>query len=141
MKRNPSFMIINAYFPSFSIMVMTVIPLFLKEDVHFGTAITLVLTAFLCLFSLFQSSLSDVPKTAYTKFIDYWNIMALIVPLSNFFLLLFWEISSHFSTKEISFQKWTIIKKWMKIATPAITIFGTTMYIVVACKIYYSNDL
>ena len=88
-------MIINAYIPSFSLMLTTILPLYLKESVHFGTTITLVLTSLLCSFTLFQSSLSGIPKTSYLKFIDYWNLLALTVTLVNFFTLAVWEIKQH----------------------------------------------
>ena len=32
LNRNPSYMIINAYIPSFSIMVMTIVPLYLRQS-------------------------------------------------------------------------------------------------------------
>jgi hypothetical protein len=87
MNRNPSYMIIHAYVPSFSLMLTTILPLYLKETIHFATTITLVLTSLLCSFTLFQSSLAGIPKTSYLKFIDYWNMLALTVTLVNFFTL------------------------------------------------------
>ena len=32
LNRNPSYMIINSYIPSFSIMVMTIVPLYLRQS-------------------------------------------------------------------------------------------------------------
>ena len=131
-------MIINAYFPSCSIMIMTVVPLYLNESMHFGTSVTLVLTAFLCLFSLFQSSLSDVPKTAYVKFIDHWNLLAMIVPLLNFFILLFLEIcGSHISFK-VGPKYWKWIRIFLKSLTPVATVLGVVTYSIIAYS-YYSR--
>ena len=93
LNRNPSFMVINAYIPSFLIMLMTIVPLYLRNDIHFGTTIMLVLTSLLCSFTLFQSSLFGIPKTAYLKFIDYWNMLVLIVILVNFFTLVVYKIT------------------------------------------------
>ena len=129
LRRIPSNIIINSYFPSFAIMVMTIVPLFLREDMHFGTAITLVLTAFLCLFSLFQSSLNGVPKTAYLKMIDFWNILVMIIPLANFFILIFMEISGDFCHSR---KGWKNMRKFFKFFTTILTFFGVVVYISIA---------
>ena len=128
LKRIPSNIIINSYFPSFCIMVMTIVPIFLKEEIHFGTAITLVLTAFLCLFSLFQTSLDGVPKTAYLKLIDYWNILALIVPLLNFFIILSLEI---FKNAAINRKRMKNLRKTAKFFTTVLTTIGVLTYLIV----------
>ena len=90
--RNPSYMIINFYVPSFCTMIMTILPLYLRAESHFATTITLVLTSILCLFTLLNSSMAHIPKTAYLKFIDYWNMLVVTVTLANFFTLVIWEI-------------------------------------------------
>ena len=93
LKRNPSFLMINAYLPSFFTMAMTIASLFLNDRLHFSTTIMLVLTAQLCLYTLFQTSLEGIPKTANMKMIDYWNMFTMTVSLTNFFTLFLWEIS------------------------------------------------
>ena len=117
MKRNPSFLIMNAYLPSFSTMMITIASLFLNDHMHFSTTITLVLTSQLCLCTLFQSSLEGIPKTAYMKLIDYWNMFAMTMSLTNFFTLFMWEI-----------LKFTGIHSQLKITTriliPLITLVG-----------------
>ena len=90
--RNPTFMIMNAYLPSFFTMAITIASLFLNDQIHFTTTIMLVLTSQLCLYTLFQTSLDGIPKTAYMKYIDYWNMFAMSVSLSNFFTLFIWEV-------------------------------------------------
>ena len=92
LKRNPAFLVVNAYLPSFSTMMITVVSLFLNDKMHFSTTIMLVLTSQLCLYTLFQSSLEGIPKTAYMKMIDFWNMFAMTVSLTNFFTLFLWEI-------------------------------------------------
>ena len=128
--RNPSYLIISAYLPSLSIMAMAVIPLFLNDEIHFATTIMLVLTAQLCLYTLFQSSLSDIPKTAYLKNIDFWNMFVTTVSLTNFFTLFLWEIMQ----KEVG-QK--LIKTIMKIAIPLITLVGVIIYWIIAGVLYF----
>ena len=104
---------------------------FFREDMHFATTIMLVLTCLLCLYTLFQSSLSDVPKTAYLKYIDYWNLFALAVSFINFTILVLWEIGNY----KLQGKLWTTIKSIMRIAMPLITFFGVTYYWIMAGKI------
>ena len=130
LKRNPSFMIINAYLPTFSTMVITIASLFLDEKIHFTTTIMLVLTSQLCLYTLFQSSLEGIPKTAYMKYIDYWNISAMTVSLTNFFTLLMWEILKHHRIQRP-------LKTIARIAIPLITFIGVVLYWIVAGLLHF----
>ena len=126
--RNPKYMVINFYIPSFCTMLMTILPLYLRTESHFATTITLVLTSILCLFTLLQSSISHIPNTAYLKFIDYWNMLIMAVTLANFFTLVTWEIGDHSHSTKILRQ----IKYFMRIAIPLITFFGVTIYWIIA---------
>ena len=130
LKRNPSFLIMNSYLPSFFTMVMTIASLFLNEQMHFSTTIMLVLTSQLCLYTLFQSSLEGIPRTAYMKLIDYWNMFAMTVSLTNFFTLFLWEL--------LQFRG---IHKQLKITTriviSLITLFGVITYWVIAGLLYF----
>ena len=109
---------------------MTVVPLFLDENIHFNTTIMLVLTAQLCLYTLMQSSLQDIPKTEYLKMIDYWNMFVMTVSLSNFFILFLWEILPN-QTKTKA-----IVKRSTLIIIPLVTITGFSVYWIVAGLIY-----
>ena len=135
MNRNPSYMIINAYVPSFSLMLTTILPLYLRESIHFGTTITLVLTSLLCSFTLFQSSLSGIPKTSYLKFIDYWNMMVFTVTLVNFFTLAVWEIKHH----QGSHHFWSIVKTIMRVTIPLVTLIAVVAYWILAVILYHNN--
>ena len=130
LKRNPAFMIMNAYLPSFSTMVITIASLFLNEQIHFTTTIMLVLTSQLCLYTLVQSSLDGIPKTAYMKYIDYWNLLAMTVSLTNFFTLFIWETLQH---REIQSQMKTITR----IAIPLITFTGVVVYWIIAGLLHF----
>ena len=121
LKRNPSFLIMNSYLPSFFTMVMTIASLFLNEQMHFSTTIMLVLTSQLCLYTLFQSSLDGIPKTAYMKMIDFWNMFAMTVSLTNFFTLFLWEILQF---RGIHGQ----LKTTTRIVIPLITLLGVISY-------------
>ena len=111
-------------------MLMTIVPLFLDESVHFNTTIMLVLTAQLCLYTLMQSSLQDIPKTEYLKLIDYWNMFVMTVALANFFILFLWEVLKQ---REIK----SPIKFVARIVIPVITIIGFASYWILAAAIYF----
>ena len=132
LKRNPSFLIMNAYLPSFSTMMITIASLFLNDQMHFSTTIMLVLTSQLCLYTLFQSSLEGIPKTANMKMIDYWNMLSMTVSLTNFFTLFMWEI--------LQFRG---IHKQLKITTriviPVITLVGVISYWIMAGLLYFES--
>ena len=133
--RNPSYLVINNYLPSLCMMTMTILPLYLNEEIHFATAIMLVLTSLLCLYTIFQSSISDVPKTAYLKYIDYWNIFTLTVAFINYFALVIWEIYEH--KHRVSKEKWQLIKDGTRAAMPIISAFGVGFYFIAASVIYF----
>ena len=130
MKRNPSFLMMNAYLPSFFTMAMTIASLFLDDHMHFTTTIMLVLTSQLCLYTLFQSSLEGIPKTAHMKMIDFWNMFAMTVSLTNFFTLFLWEI---LKDKGIHSQ----LKITTRIVVPLITLVGVISYWVMAGLLYF----
>ena len=140
LKRNPSFLIMNAYLPSFFTMVMTIASLFLNDHLHFSTTIMLVLTSQLCLYTLFQSSLEGIPQTAYMKMIDYWNMLAMTASLTNFFTLFLWEI---LKLRGIKISRFTLEYNQLKITTriviPLITLLGVTCYWIMAGALYFET--
>ena len=126
-------MILNTYIPSFAIMLMTIVPLYLREDTHFATTITLVLTSILCLFTIMQGSTSSTPNTAYLKLIDVWNMLSLAVTLLNFFTLMLWEVMDHTKTGR-NFQSW---KTWIRISIPLLTLLAVILYCIIAGTLYF----
>ena len=126
-------MIINFYVPSFCTMIMTILPLYLRAESHFATTITLVLTSILCLFTLLNSSMAHIPKTAYLKFIDYWNMLVVTVTLANFFTLVIWEIGDQSNSAHI----WKRIKYRMRIAIPLTTFLAVATYLIIAGILYF----
>ena len=131
LQRNPAYMIMNAYLPSLFTMLMTTASLFLDEKLHFTTTIMLVLTCQLCLYTLIQSSLEGIPKTAYLKHIDYWNMFAMTVSLTNFFILFLLEIL------QTQRQMQKLFKTITRIAIPLITLIGVLTYWTMAGLLYF----
>ena len=101
-----------------------------REDLHFATTIMLVLTCLLCLYTLFQSSLADVPKTAYLKYIDYWNLFALGVSFGNFIILVLFEVGQY----NFRGKLWTKVKVTLRFSMPIITFLGIVYYWILAGK-------
>ena len=130
LKRNPAFLIVNAYLPSFSTMMITIVSLFLNDKMHFSTTIMLVLTSQLCLYTLFQSSLEGIPKTANMKMIDYWNMLAMTVSLTNFFTLFVWETLQYRGIH-------SKLKITTRIVIPVITLVGVISYWIMAGLLYF----
>ena len=130
LKRNPAFMIMNAYLPSFSTMAITIASLFLNEHIHFTTTIMLVLTSQLCLYTLFQSSLDGIPKTAYVKYVDYWNMSVMTVSLTNFFTLFMWEFLQYRGIQ-------SLLKKIARISIPLINFIGVVFYWIIAGLLHF----
>ena len=130
LNRNPTFMIMNAYLPSFFTMAITIASLFLNDQIHFTTTIMLVLTSQLCLYTLFQTSLDGIPKTAYLKYIDYWNMFAMSVSLTNFFTLFVWEVLQY---KGIQ----SPIKTITRVVIPLITFLVVFLYWTMAGLLHF----
>ena len=120
------------------INVMTIVPLFLDENLHFNTTIMLVLTAQLCLYTLMQSSLQDIPKTEYLKLIDYWNMFVMTVSLANFFILFLWEVIPNQTESKTDNPVKLHFKRVTMIAIPLVTTIGFSMYWIVCACIYYA---
>ena len=129
LKRNPSYLIINSYLPTLFTMLMSIFSLFLDDQMHFGTTIMLVLTAQLCLYTLFQNSLKDIPQTAYLKHIDYWNMLVMMISLTSFFSLLLWEVLQYNKFK-------SQIKCVMRIIIPLFGLIGIFAYWTTAWMLY-----
>ena len=130
LKRTPAFLIVNAYLPSFFTMMITIVSLFLNDKMHFSTTIMLVLTSQLCLYTLFQSSLEGIPKTANMKMIDYWNMLAMTVSLTNFFTLFVWETLQYRGIH-------SKLKITTRIVIPVITLVGVISYWIMAGLLYF----
>ena len=125
--RNPAYHLINTYMPSFAILMMGLLTLFLDEKMHFTTTIMLILTDLICLNTLFQTSLSDMPKTAYMKFIDYWAIFCLAIACKIFITLIVWE---YFSQKKG--KTWKGFKNSTRFGVPMVFFVGTIIFSMVA---------
>ena len=115
-------------------MIHTLTHFDFREELHFSTTIMLVLTCLLCLYTLFQSSLADVPKTAYLKYIDYWNLFALGVSFSNFTILVLFEVGLY----NFKGKLWTKIKVALRLSMPIITLLGIICYWSLAAKISHT---
>ena len=65
--------------------------MYFKKE-HFKSAIPLVITAMLVMYTLKGSISKDLPTTSYTKFIDIWLLYGLLMP---FFILMLIVLVEH----------------------------------------------
>ena len=73
----------TTYFPTFCLIVITEMLLFINEE-HFEAVIMVALTTLLVMYTLHQSISSQLPKTSYMKMIDIWLMFCLTVPFLVF---------------------------------------------------------
>ena len=83
LKRIPMYFIATTYMPTFCILFMALITLFIDQS-HFEATIMVSLTTMLVMYTLFQSITISMPSTAYLKLLDYWLIFGLILPFIVF---------------------------------------------------------
>ena len=91
LKRIPFYHILCTYLPTFCILMMAIATLYIDES-HFEATIMVALTAMLVLYTLFQSISTNMPTTAYVKFLDVWLIFCLIMPFIVFIIEVTWEL-------------------------------------------------
>ena len=91
LKRIPFYHILCTYLPTVCILIMAIITLYIDES-HFDATIMVALTAMLVLYTLFQRVSSNMPPTAYVKFLDVWLIFCLIMPFLIFIVEVSWEL-------------------------------------------------
>ena len=134
LKRNPTYLIQACYIPSVYIIIMSTLTLHCMER-DIGIGVTLVLTSLLCLYSLFQSVLLDVTKTAYLKYIDYWNIFSLSMMFITYLALLVnWNLDTRRDGSAKNFIK--TIQFW---GIPLIILFFVTGYCFYAMILYFDT--
>jgi hypothetical protein len=82
--------LLNIVFFLFALVIAD-ITLFFDEN-HFELAIGLSLTIMLVMYTLYQSILDSLPKTAYLKLIDIWLIFCLVLPFFIFLIQIISEL-------------------------------------------------
>lgn len=99
--------------------------------------VTLVLTSLLCLYSLFQSVLSDVTKTAYLKYVDYWNMFTLgMLFVIYLALLINWTLDHNI--RKSRGANW--IKSLLLWGIPILMIFFVSGYTIYATMLYFDQE-
>ena len=77
--RKLSYHIVNTYLPTFVLMMIAGITLFIDFS-HFEVSIMIALTSMLVTYTLYQSISTHLPPTSYMKMIDIWLFGGLIFP-------------------------------------------------------------
>ena len=91
LKRIPFYHISCTYLPTCCILLMAIATLYIDES-HFEATIMVSLTVMLVLYTMFQSISTNMPATAYVKFLDVWLIFCLVMPFIVFIIEVTWEI-------------------------------------------------
>ena len=64
----------------------TITSIYLHQDKHFHTVVTMNLTGMLVLTTLFIANLNSLPRTPNIKLIDIWFIFTLLIPFAEVLL-------------------------------------------------------
>ena len=142
LKRIPFYHILCTYLPTVCILLMAVITLYIDES-HFDATIMVALTAMLVLYTLFQSISSNMPPTAYLKFLDVWLIFCLIMPFLIFVIEVSWELFKEIGKNDVkqmfpeSKTKKDKCKITFQVGIPVLCGLFTIVYIFHAFLKYY----
>ena len=83
LRRIPSYFIATTYLPTFCIIFMALMSLFIDQS-YFDVILMSALTIMLVMYTLFQSISQSMPTTAYLKLLDYWILFGMILPFFVF---------------------------------------------------------
>ena len=81
----------STYLPTFFILIMSLLSLFVKEN-HFEATIMVSLTCMLVLYTLFQSIMAGMPVTGHINMMAIWLTFNLIMPFIVFITIVCWEL-------------------------------------------------
>jgi hypothetical protein len=124
-----------------SLLVVTEITLFFRTD-RLKISIALTLTVMLVMYTMYQSIIETMTRTAYLKLIDYWLLFCLLVPFLTFMLEVYWYLSPTDSDVAIgrkkSLQKYLdrmVKQSFIKIFVPSVTFVFIAIYCLVAITV------
>ena len=86
MQRKIASEMLTTFFPSTLLMLITFATTFFKPF-FFEATLSVNLTTMLVMTTIFISKLEGLPRTSYTKMIDYWLILCQLVPFAKVVLL------------------------------------------------------
>ena len=143
LKRNPLYHVTATYLPTFCILMMAMVTLYIDEQ-HFEATIMVALTAMLVMYTLFQSIAADMPSTAYLKLLDFWLIFGLIMPFIVFIALVMLELTKRYITdnkvQDMYKKKPRItrnfFKRIMQIGLPLCSVLYITGYCMKVFSVY-----
>ena len=138
LKRNPSYHMTATYLPTFCILIMAMVTLYIDEA-HFEATIMVALTAMLVMYTLFQSISADMPNTAYLKLLDYWLIFGLLMPFVVFIAEVILELTKYFSLDAKKFKLRRTIKLLIQVGIPLGSLIFMTVYVMKGLRVYQSE--
>lgn len=142
LRRGYGYHLSTSYLPTFTLMVIAECTLFFKAE-QLETATGFALTIMLVDYTYIQGIYHETPMTSYLKFIDYWLIFCLFMPIGIFLTEVAWLLNrNNFKIISISKQSQSrqqlIIpyQKHAQFIVIAITFLFVGVYTILAIKFF-----
>ena len=127
----------------FSLLIVAEITLFFEtKDFKYSTAFTL--TIMLVMYTMYQSIVETMTKTAHLKMLDYWLLFCLLVPFMTFMVEVYWFLRQSKDSATPQKNKWLKLdfimnQKFIQIFLPTTTAIFVFLYFIAATIIITAN--
>jgi len=146
LQRGYGYHLSTSYLPTFTLMVIAECTLFFKEE-QLEAATGFALTIMLVDYTYIQGIYHDVPITSYLKFIDFWLIFCLFMPIGIFLVDVAWLLGRNnfyrialVKPSSKSQQRFLIpYQKPIQLLAITITVVFVSVYLVFAVKYFNQN--
>jgi hypothetical protein len=122
-----------------SLLIITEVTLLFDDE---SLSAGLTLTVMLVMYTMYQSILESVTKTAYLKMIDYYLLFCLLVPFVIFLIEVYWYLKKsdpdNLKEKKIRLILDQVLKKpLVRIVVPIISSAFLMLYLLAAVTVMY----
>jgi len=122
-----------------SLLIITEVTLLFDDE---SLSAGLTLTVMLVMYTMYQSILESVTKTAYLKMIDYYLLFCLLVPFVIFLIEVYWYLKKsdpdNLKEKKIRLILDQVLKKRLvRIVVPIISSAFLMLYLLAAVTVMY----
>jgi len=130
--------------PTSTLLIIAEVTLLFDQS-KMEVAIGLSLTVMLVMYTLYQSIMEAVTKTAYLKMLDYWLLFCLLMPFITFLIEIYWFLRKHNKIQDTYFstltKKFSLTKRTSRklpiILTYCITILFSILYFFAALLMFH----
>lgn len=113
----------------FSLLIISEITLFFDEA-RLEMSAGLTLTIMLVMYTMYQSIIETLAKTAYLKLIDYWLLFCLLMPFTTFMIEISWLLNPS-RVEPFKRNKWNK-RSFIQIIIPAVSVIFVLSYFLTA---------